>query len=234
VTEDQVAKIARYRRAAVLLPGPVQRIFAACTGPGLALMDHMASQMSAAKAACTEIVIRRIIRAVAGDTEYGLKVQYRISEEDFIAAWLLDAWRGLLIWPSVRQLVAPAIIVILLIAGFIARPAVASFAAVILLLFASLYWIGTPYRAGRQYRRYKSIQEPQTVELFDDGLQFSSADGTSSLPWFKVFQWRQNARLVLIYKEPFLYHLIPKSVAQAGFDVELLVRRLAEHVGPER
>jgi hypothetical protein len=154
------------------------------------------------KGAVSDSVRRPVI-----DTECDLRAQYRISEKDFVAAWRLHAWRDLVMRPSIPQLLAPAIMVILLIAGFIARPEAAPFAAVIFLLLASLYWIGTPYRVGRQYRRYKSIQEPQAVELFGDRLEFRSADGTSVLPWPKVFQWRQNARLVLIYKEPFLYHL---------------------------
>jgi hypothetical protein len=163
-----------------------------------------------------------------------LKGQYQISEDDFVAAWRLHAWRNLVMRPSIPQLLTGTVVVILLIAGFITQPKAAPFAAVAFLLFASLFWIGAPYRVGRQYRSYRSIQEPHAVEVFDDRLEFRSADDTSVLPWPKIFQWRQNARLILIYKEPFLYHLVPKSIAQAGFDVELLVCRLAEHVGPER
>jgi hypothetical protein len=31
-----------------------------------------------------------------------------------------------------------------------------------------------------------------------------------------------------------LFHIVPKSIAQEGFDIPLLVQRLGEHVGPER
>jgi hypothetical protein len=33
---------------------------------------------------------------------------------------------------------------------------------------------------------------------------------------------------------PILYNVVPKSIEREGFDIPLLVRRLAEHVGPER
>jgi hypothetical protein len=33
---------------------------------------------------------------------------------------------------------------------------------------------------------------------------------------------------------PILYYIVPKSIAREGFDISLLVQRLAEHVGPER
>jgi hypothetical protein len=31
-----------------------------------------------------------------------------------------------------------------------------------------------------------------------------------------------------------MFHVVPKSVARDGFDVALLIQRVAEHVGPER
>ena len=54
------------------------------------------------------------------------------------------------------------------------------------------------------------------------------------MPWSKVFQWRQNDQFVLIYTMPIIYYIIPKSIEREGFDVPLLIKRLGEHVGPER
>ncbi len=105
---------------------------------------------------------------------------------------------------------------------------------VLSILPAVLLYIVVPYSARRMYRQYKGIQEPMTVELSDDGLRLGSVDGEAILRWGMIFRWRQNDQFVLIYKMPMLFYLVPKSVAQHGFDIPLLVQRLAERVGPQR
>ena len=72
------------------------------------------------------------------------------------------------------------------------------------------------------------------MELTETGVKFSNGDGEANLPWSKIFQWRQNDQFILIYGMPILYNVVPKSIEREGFDIPLLVRRLAEHVGPER
>jgi hypothetical protein len=91
-----------------------------------------------------------------------------------------------------------------------------------------------PSLARRHYRQYKAIQELITAELTDAGIKFSTADGEGLLTWSKILQWRQNDRFILTYAMPILYYIVPKTVAREGFDIPLLLRRLAEHVGPER
>jgi hypothetical protein len=70
--------------------------------------------------------------------------------------------------------------------------------------------------------------------LSEDGLLINSVEGEMTLLWRMIFQWRQNDQFVLIYKMPVLFYVVPKSLAQQGFDIPLLVQRLAERVGPER
>jgi len=106
--------------------------------------------------------------------------------------------------------------------------------AVLVILYAVGLFVLTPGRARRHYRQYKAIQEPIAAELTETGVKFSNGDGEANLPWSKVFQWRQNDQFVLIYGMPVLYYIVPKSIAREGFDIPLLVQRLAEHVGPER
>lgn len=101
------------------------------------------------------------------------------------------------------------------------------------IVFAITLFVQVPRRARRHYRQYKGIQEPITLELMDAGLKFSSADSEGILQWSKVYQWRQNDRFILIYTMPIMFHIVPKLVARDGFDIPLLVQRLAEHVGPE-
>ena len=68
----------------------------------------------------------------------------------------------------------------------------------------------------------------------DAGIRFSNSDGEAVLPWSKVLQWRQNGQFILIYLMPIMFYILPKSIAREGFDIPLLIQRLAEHVGPER
>jgi hypothetical protein len=95
-------------------------------------------------------------------------------------------------------------------------------------------FVPIPMRARRHYRQYKIIQEPITAELTETGINLSTENGGANLQWSKIFQWRQNDRFVFVYSMPILFYLVPKSIAREGFDIALLVQRLAEHVGPER
>ena len=167
-----------------------------------------------------------------------MKVQYRITEDDYAHVARFHAWRHFLTRPTTTQLVAGSILVALLGIGLWIRPAAALIFIIVNAVFVILYSVGllvlTSSRARRQYRQYKAIQEPVAAELTEGGVKFSNADGEAILSWSKVFQWRQNDQFILIYGMPILYYIVPKSIGREGFDVPLLVQRLAEHVGPER
>jgi Na+/melibiose symporter-like transporter len=164
-----------------------------------------------------------------------MKVQYRITENDYANLARFHAWRNF-----VTRLAKPlvAFIVALLGIGLWIDPEVALMFVILVAAYAILVAAGlfllTPIRARRHYRRYKAMQEPMAAELTETGVKFSNGDGEAILSWSKVFQWRQNDQFVLIYGMPILYHVVPKSIEREGFDIPLLVQRLAEHVGPER
>jgi Na+/melibiose symporter-like transporter len=165
-----------------------------------------------------------------------MKVQYRITENDYANLARFHAWRHFIARPSAKQLVA--FIVALLCIGLWIGPAAALIFVIVVAVFVILFAVGlfllTPSRARRHYRQYKAMQEPIAAELTETGVKFSNGDGEAILPWSKVFQWRQNDQFVLIYGMPILYYIVPKSIGREGFDIPLLVQRLAEHVGPER
>ena len=165
-----------------------------------------------------------------------MKVQYRITENDYANLARFHAWRHFITRPSAMQFVVFG--GALLGIGVGVHPAAALIFAIAVAVFVFLYAVGlfvlTPSRARRHYRQYKAIQEPIAAELTETGVKFSNGDGEAILPWSKVFQWRQNNQFILIYGMPVLYYIVPKSIAREGFDIPLLVRRLAEHVGPER
>ena len=167
-----------------------------------------------------------------------MKVQYRITEDEYADVARFHAWRHFIARPSTMMLIASGIALVLVGIGLWTRWINGQIFVFAIVIFSMLYafnlFIRVPSQARRHYRQYKAIQELITAELTDAGIRFSNSDGDGVLPWSKLLQWRQNDRFVLIYGMPILYYIVPKSIERQGFDVPLLIRRLAEHVGPER
>jgi hypothetical protein len=167
-----------------------------------------------------------------------MKVQYRITEDDYAGAARLHAWRHSIARPSTMMLVTCGIVLVLLGVGLWTRVVSAPVLVFSIVIFSILcafhLLVYSPSRARRYYRQYKGIQELITAELTDAGIRFSNSDGEAVLPWSKVLQWRQNDQFILIYGMPILFYIVPKSIEREGFDIPLLIRRLAEQVGPER
>lgn len=92
-------------------------------------------------------------------------------------------------------------------------------------------YVVSPILARRHYRKYKAIQEEFTVEVVDDGVRFTSPNADGKITWDKVHKWRQNEKFVLIYPMPRIFHMVPKSVAAQGFDLQALTDGLQQHVG---
>lgn len=90
-----------------------------------------------------------------------------------------------------------------------------------------------PMLARRHYRKYKGIQVEFSAELLDNGLRMVSPHGEGTLVWENILKWRQSDRFVLVYPMPRIFHILPKSVAEQGFDLQGLIERLNQYVGPE-
>jgi hypothetical protein len=154
-----------------------------------------------------------------------MKAQYRITEDDYVKAMRLHTWRDFIARPSATQLALRFVIAILLGLAVWIEPTIGLVSILVLAIAVAvllLFWV--PARSRKHYKQHTAI----------DGIRFSSADGETKALWPKVFQWRQNEQYVLVYRMSLLFHIVPKSLAQEGFDIPLLVRRLAEHVGAER
>jgi hypothetical protein len=167
-----------------------------------------------------------------------MKVEYRITEDDYATIARFNAWRRFFARPSTSRLVTGVILVIL--AGLWLwkephiAPALAFGVAIYVMFVVYRLFVAIPRLARRHYRNYKGIDGPIVAELTDEGVRFSNVNGEGILPWPNIFQWRQNDRFVIMYSMPILFHIVPKSAAQQGFDIPRLVQQLAEHVGPER
>jgi hypothetical protein len=169
-----------------------------------------------------------------------VKAECRFTEDDYVKGMQFHAWRQSIGKPTLMA--ARAITAILVLgAWWTSRDTAPMFAlslmilalVILVMLPALQMYILVPYSARRMYRQYKAIQEPLTYELSEDGLLISSVEGEMTLLWRMILRWRQNDQFVLIYKMPVLFYVVPKSLAQQGFDIPLLVQRLAERVGKE-
>ncbi len=75
-----------------------------------------------------------------------------------------------------------------------------------------ILWAGflIPWFAKKNYRQYKAISEPMTLEVREDGIFFKRKNGEGLLPWMDIVKWRQNKSLFLLYPANNLFHLVPK------------------------
>ncbi|QNK67487.1 YcxB family protein [Variovorax sp. PAMC26660] len=161
--------------------------------------------------------------------------KFRISEDDYAAAIKVSAR------PSRMRRALLIVMVVVLVLSALIGAAIGSrrlwpftlaslfCGAVVLLLTFFL----APMLARRHYRKYKGMQEEFGAELLDNGLRIMSPHADGTVVWANVLKWRQSDRFVLIYLMPRLFHVLPKSVAEQGFDLQGLIERLNRHVGPE-
>jgi hypothetical protein len=97
------------------------------------------------------------------------------------------------------------------------------------ILFFRLLFL--PMTAKRHYRKYKTIQEPVTIDLRGKGIKFTTTDTNSLVTWDKILKWRQNDRFILIYPMPQIFYLVKKDITKQGFDLKALIDALTTHVG---
>ena len=161
-----------------------------------------------------------------------MKAQYQISEDDYVRAVRLFGKF------TRKQLYVYFVLAGVLVLCVLLGSPIVWAAGIGGLIGGSIAILGgrfvvSPLLARRHYRKYKAIQDKFKVELLPDGLKFSSSSSEGKLTWDKVFRWRQNESYILVYLMPRLFHILPKSVANNGFNVSELTNRLLENVGPE-
>ena len=158
---------------------------------------------------------------------------YRISKQDYINAAKL--FRKFTVKMAASYL---AVTILLLIIAFIGPKFLKHgiFGGIIGGFIASLIirYLVFPIQTKRNYKKYKAMHDEFTLELLEEGLKFGSSTGEGLVKWDTINKWRQNDDYILIYPMPRLYHIIPKSVAEQGFDIQGVVDSLNERVGKSR
>jgi len=157
--------------------------------------------------------------------------KFRISEDDYAAAMKTFARMTRARWALLAGL-AVLVVVGALLSGPAMWPiALGGLGGGVGVILIAL--IVAPVMARRHYRKYKAMHSEFGAELLDNGLRLSSPHGEGTIVWENILKWRQNDRFVLIYPMPRIFHILPKSVAEQGFDLQGLIAQLKQRVGPE-
>ncbi len=89
-----------------------------------------------------------------------------------------------------------------------------------------------PFYVKRHYQKHKKILDVEiTLTQTAKGLTLSSENGIAHLNWDKIFRWRHNKHIILIYLTSRICYIIPKRLNTLGLDSKQLIETLQQHVG---
>ena len=89
----------------------------------------------------------------------------------------------------------------------------------------------SPWQAKISYRSYKIIQDTIKLTIEEEGYTLESINGTNEMKWGDLLKWREDEHVVLVYYTPKIFHMVPKRVADLGFDMERFRNLLQEKLG---
>jgi len=87
--------------------------------------------------------------------------------------------------------------------------------------------------AKRDYKRYKSIQEPKQLTLSDDALIIDKKRVHVEIAFNTLLHYKENEACMILYTMPRLFYILPKKLEKEGFDFALLRERLAHYNIPK-
>jgi hypothetical protein len=156
--------------------------------------------------------------------------KFRISEKDYVSA--LKLYGKLTPKMLAIYLLVAGVLVLVAVFGttLLSSGAIGGLAGGGIVVIFGRYVI-TPILARRHYREYKAIHDAFAISLSDDGVCIESSNAKGFLPWSDILKWRENDEFLLLYLMPRLYHIVPKSLSEEGFDIDLLVNGLNKNVG---
>jgi hypothetical protein len=156
---------------------------------------------------------------------------YRLSEDEYVRANRLYSRPSRRVWVYYSAGVAALALLAILAPWEIVRFAsIFAIAGGVVGHLASRYVVA-PWQTRRQYRSYPAAQEQLEAELDADGVRFRTDQADALVKWSHVIKWREDEEFVLIYQNPRLYHILPKSLARNGFDINELVAALKRNIG---
>lgn len=161
-----------------------------------------------------------------------MQVEFHYSEGDYADACELLAgsvalWRRAFSW-----LALPLVVGVNLITSDVPLP----FELILLSVASTGSWLINStfvlrWRAQRSYRKLESLQAVAGAELDETGIKLLTPHGDGKLKWSGVVRWLEGPRTILVYPQPGLVFILPKS-AFSPSQLEQLRTWLKELVGP--
>lgn len=159
-----------------------------------------------------------------------MEIQYNITEADYVKSVKLSAMAT---QKQLNWLVAGGLGLLLLAVFGPNSLKVMGYSGVIcgVLGYLIVLHLFSPMQAKRNYRNYKSIHLPLYFDVVDGGFTIRTENGQNNVKWEDVLKWREDKNYVLIYFAPKMFYMIPKRIAESGFDMEGFRKVLRDKLG---
>lgn len=152
-----------------------------------------------------------------------MRVEGVIQESDYIRSQYLH------IRPRPVFAVVGLLILLLFVWSLVSAPSWVMAAVTVYL--ALWLFVFIPWRAKKNYRQYKALSEPVSIEVRDDGLFFKRENGEGLVPWSHIIKWRQSKTLLLLYPTSNVFHLVPSHFFLTPEAFSAFKEVLRGHVG---
>ncbi len=168
-------------------------------------------------------------------------IEGQIAEADLLAAYRLHSrkgWRFLIAFWGLGILAIVLGYLALLAgyqAGFLFRALGAglvlgvSFSLVLALV---LRYVSVPRSVRRIYHEDAELSRPFTYAWDDEALRGRTTTSRWDRPWSDYLRWRQDDRLVLLYRSSVIFEPVPKSWFRSEAELEEFQDTLRRHLGP--
>lgn len=132
-------------------------------------------------------------------------IQGQLQESDYLAARFLHffskSFLNFFIWTMSG---------LFLVSSFILLVFGQPFSFYLVLFYFAVIFLFVYFKAKRNFRQYRALSEPQTIEIRDEGLFFKRLHSEGLLPWSHIIKWRYNKKLVLLYPAGNIFYMIPR------------------------
>ncbi len=148
-----------------------------------------------------------------------MEIEYTLSEEEFVAANKLHSRQKFSSVITISVCMIILICITFLLNVFLAKIIAVVAAISMIIMHIVIRNIYVPYAMKKQYRSYRSIREPVTISLADDGVLWHSFTGENITPWKLIVKWREDQSFILIYLSPMHYYVIPKRIGELSISI---------------
>ncbi len=101
----------------------------------------------------------------------------------------------------------------------------------VLIYLAVFFAFIIPFKAKRNFRQYKVLSEPLTMEVREDGLFFKRTNGEGLVPWSHIVKWKNNKKLAILYPARNLFYMVPNHFFASPVEFQEFVDTLKERLG---